>query len=197
MPSLHLASARWPILQDAYWVRRMSAASSAARPARGGQNLSDRYRRLENSVRGTNARAKQISAFSGDTFHAKVDSSQSATVSSSKPSKPDKTIAGFVIPPEPRPPADDECCMSGCAVCVYDLYEESLAAYKESITALRSSLSVLSIPESDWPQNIQARNTLGTPTAPKRNDVVLSAFEEMERALKEKREKRAAVEADS
>ncbi|KIJ91882.1 hypothetical protein K443DRAFT_685677 [Laccaria amethystina LaAM-08-1] len=35
------------------------------------------------------------------------------------------------------PPADDECCMSGCAVCVYDLYEESLASYEDSITTLR------------------------------------------------------------
>lgn len=85
--------------------------------------------------------------------------------------------------------------MSGCAICVYDLYEESLQAYKESLVALRSSLSASSIPESEWPERI--RTTAKIPTADKRQDAVFSAFEEMERQLKGKREWRAAVEAES
>lgn len=86
--------------------------------------------------------------------------------------------------------------MSGCAVCVYDLYEESLDAYKESVATLKASLAALSIPESKWPPNIRATTTQSSITM-KQKDVVLSAFEEMERALKEKRDRRTAVEADS
>ena len=58
---------------------------------------------------------------------------------------------GFVVPKEPKPPEPDgefpasfhleldnegaclECCMSGCAVCVYDLYEDALLAYRASM----------------------------------------------------------------
>jgi hypothetical protein len=83
--------------------------------------------------------------------------------------------------------------MSGCAICVYDLYEESLEAYKESIVALRSSLSALSIPDSEWPDRVRTN----TPAAEKRHEVIFNAFEEMERQLKEKKERRAAVEAES
>jgi hypothetical protein len=85
--------------------------------------------------------------------------------------------------------------MSGCAICIYDLYEESLEAYKESLAALRSSLSALSIPESEWPERI--RTTAKIPAVEKGQDAILSAFEEMERQLKEKREHRAVVEAES
>jgi hypothetical protein len=98
-----------------------------------------------------------------------------------------------VIPEEPIPPSDEECCMSGCAICVYDLYEESLEAYRESIVALRLSLSALSIPDSEWPDRVRTN----TPTAKKKQEVILDAFEEMERQLKEKKERRAAVEAES
>ena len=81
--------------------------------------------------------------------------------------------------------------MSGCAVCVYDLYEEELAAYEDSVTTLRAALSERQIPESEWPAHIRTR------TAERSRGAVLNAFEEMERALKEKRDKRAAVEAES
>lgn len=83
--------------------------------------------------------------------------------------------------------------MSGCAVCVYDLYEEELPAYKDSVTTLRAALSERQIPESEWPAHIRT----GTATAERSRGAVLDAFEEMERALKEKRDKRAAVEAES
>ncbi|KAI5997306.1 hypothetical protein F5J12DRAFT_852216 [Pisolithus orientalis] len=81
-----------------------------------------------------------------------------------------------------------ECCMSGCAVCVYDLYEKSLNAYKESVATLRASLAVLSIPESKRPLSIRTTSSQSS-IAMKQKDVVLSVFEEMERALKEKRDK--------
>ncbi|KAI5997312.1 hypothetical protein F5J12DRAFT_852247 [Pisolithus orientalis] len=150
------------------------------RPQRGGQNLTERYRRLENSIREATYDISRDSASTSElhTLHRSSGSGASAN-----------TIAGF-------PPADDECCMSGCAVCVYDLYKDSLDAYKESVATLKASLAALSIPESKWPPNIRATTTQSSITM-KQKDVILSAFEEMERALKEKRDRRTAVEADS
>lgn len=93
-----------------------------------------------------------------------------------------------------------ECCMSGCAVCVYDLYEDALAAYKESVATLRADLAAQDIPETEWPAHIRTGRgdeVDKAQTEKPRGAVILDAFEEMERALKEKRERRAAVEAGS
>lgn len=74
--------------------------------------------------------------------------------------------------------------MSGCAICVYDLYEDSLDEYKEKLAALRTSLSSLNIPESEWPEKVRTAGAAGG--AAKRKDVILNAFEEMEKALKDR-----------
>ncbi|KAG1867221.1 hypothetical protein DFJ58DRAFT_768974 [Suillus subalutaceus] len=141
-----------------------------------------------------NAITRQISEISQDVEDASKAASPQLTSSSCHGAQNTPgTIAGFVIPEEPIPPSDEECCMSGCAICVYDLYEESLETYKESIVALRSSLSALSIPNSEWPDRVRAN----TPAAEKRHEVIFNAFEEMERQLKEKKERRAAVEVES
>lgn len=76
--------------------------------------------------------------------------------------------------------------MSGCAICVYDLHEEELKAYKEAVSSLRNSLSALHIPEDEWPSSIRQQSS-----SDKRKEMVLDAFEEMERALKLKAEARA------
>ncbi|KIK92172.1 hypothetical protein PAXRUDRAFT_830214 [Paxillus rubicundulus Ve08.2h10] len=169
------------------------------RHQRGGRNLSEHYHRLENTVRGKDALLEQASALSQGSAGAAGVQSIDEHTSSSTPKGPN-IIAGFAILEEPKPPADDECCMSGCAICVYDLYEESLAAYKESVVALGSTLSAMNIPEDKWPSHIRTSQTQ-IPSAVihshKTKGAVLDAFEEMERALKEKREKRAAVETES
>jgi hypothetical protein len=74
--------------------------------------------------------------------------------------------------------------MSGCAICVHDLYQESLNDYNESIASLRASLNNLKVPESEWPEDIGTMRNGAVET--KRKNVSLSAFEEMERMLKEK-----------
>lgn len=75
--------------------------------------------------------------------------------------------------------------MSGCAICVYDLYEEALNDYKDKLSSLRTSLQILHITEDEWPTSIRpARNERREP----KKSVSLSAFEQLELRLKEKQE---------
>lgn len=71
--------------------------------------------------------------------------------------------------------------MSGCAICVHDLYSEALDEYKKAVDNLRTSLKLLRVPEDQWPADIQTSSR-----QPKQN-VTFNAFEELERRLKEKR----------
>ena len=87
--------------------------------------------------------------------------------------------------------------MSGCAVCVYDLHEEALKAYKEALASLRNSLSALHIPVDEWPSSIRQQSSSEPSRPDKRKEVVLNAFEEMERALKLKRQSEAEAQARS
>ena len=84
-----------------------------------------------------------------------------------------------------------ECCMSGCAVCVYDLHEETMEAYKEVVLSLRNSLSALNIPVDEWPSSIRQQDSPEPNGPDKRKEMVLNTFEEMERALNLKRQSEA------
>ncbi|KAG6843133.1 hypothetical protein H0H93_002134, partial [Arthromyces matolae] len=146
---------------------------------RNSQNLSARYQRLEASLR-----AKQ-GLIGQNSLH---DAVQVESVGASK--KHVDLFHGFEIPKEPEPPRDDECCMSNCAICVYDLYEESLDDYRKSIANIRTQLTARNIPEKEWPRNLRSK-----PSAPliDRKEAVLSAFEEMERALARRRQAEAEI----
>ncbi len=76
--------------------------------------------------------------------------------------------------------------MSGCAVCVHDLYQESLDAYKTAVASVRASLTSMGVPMVQWPENIRLDSE--TKTFP---PISLSTFEEMERELKARREAEA------
>ena len=73
--------------------------------------------------------------------------------------------------------------MSGCAVCVYDLHEESLEAYNEAVAALRGSLTARHIPAAEWPAHIQPKESAPKTGENNQRGAILSAFEEMERRL--------------
>lgn len=38
-------------------------------------------------------------------------------------------------PATPEPPAPNECCESGCPLCVHDMYAEELARYRQALAA--------------------------------------------------------------
>jgi Oxidoreductase-like protein, N-terminal len=82
-----------------------------------------------------------------------------------------------------------ECCMSGCAVCVHDLYQESLDVYRASVLSVRASLTAMKVPIEQWPETIRPKSGEKTPLLA--SSVSLSAFEEMERALKARRKAEA------
>ncbi|KAF8908563.1 hypothetical protein CPB84DRAFT_1744195 [Gymnopilus junonius] len=152
------------------------ATEHRRKPARGGQNLSDRYIRLEKSVR-------QKEVFSNKLEQIQPSLAQVVSQSSAgglKPhQKPLQFFHGFQIPEEPKPPADD--------------------GYEKAVANLRSSLYGLGIPEYEWPASIQLKasspNQSGPSDLEKRKDTILSAFEEMERSLALKRQ--AEVKAES
>jgi Oxidoreductase-like protein, N-terminal len=214
---LHVAAAEPAVLIHA--LARCSRQSSSLavamqsqrRPSRGGQDLTHRYRRLEKSIREKNALSQNIADLSSPRPVPNVRPS-SATANTDQL----RLFRGMPVPQEPKPPDSDgklvplppppskrsrrrklttchtpDCCMSGCAVCVYDLYDESLQAYKHSVASLQRSLSALGIPLTDWPPSVrppspqQQQQTRNTPNA---NQVSLDAFEATELALKAKRE---------
>ena len=75
--------------------------------------------------------------------------------------------------------------MSGCAICVHDLYLDALSTYDESVSSLRSSLSALNIPEPEWPSDI--KSTSIESNEKKKSNASIDAFMALERALKEKK----------
>ncbi|TKY85964.1 hypothetical protein EX895_004789 [Sporisorium graminicola] len=76
----------------------------------------------------------------------------SAPVDGSQPSIGPTTIRGIVIPLKPPPPGPEECCMSGCAHCAYDIYAEDLEDFHSRLSAVRTQLAQLSPPvtQEEW-----------------------------------------------
>ncbi|KAF9254394.1 hypothetical protein L218DRAFT_968197 [Marasmius fiardii PR-910] len=164
-------------------IRRQSTSAfrhmNISHPTRGGQNLSNRHVRLEQSLLGKNALEHQVEQLRRESTPNLADLS--------KPTRNEKqTFRGLVIPMKPKEPSSDECCMSGCAICVYDLYDEALTAYKDAVGKVKATLKSMNVPESDWPSDLRDndKDSGGRTTRP---DVTLSVFEEMERRLQAKR----------
>lgn len=67
-----------------------------------GQNLSNRYLRLEKSFRGKDALSKDLDGYSHNSSSIPV-----VVQSKNPPQQPVQVFRGFEIPEEPKPPADD------------------------------------------------------------------------------------------
>ena len=61
-------------------------------------------------------------------------------------------IRNIVIPLKPPPPGPEECCMSGCAHCAYDIYAEDLQDFHSRLASVRTRLAQLSPPvtREEW-----------------------------------------------
>jgi hypothetical protein len=79
--------------------------------------------------------------------------------------------------------------MSGCAICVHDIYQESLDEYNYSVAAVRANLDAMKVPVEEWPETIRPGSEKRTSS--QASGVSLSAFEEVERALGARREAQA------
>ncbi|THH07512.1 hypothetical protein EW146_g9297 [Bondarzewia mesenterica] len=161
------------------------------RPIRGGQNLSERFCRLEKSLREKGALSHALRQ-SGERTLTPLPVDLLPSPGSPAASE---TFMGLVIPQEPKPPESDECCMSGCAICVYDLYQESMESYMKSLDKFCASLISMHIPESQWP--VHTRKDWTSPAVEPYRSVSLNAFKAMELALEEKRDRVAEVESRS
>ncbi|KAI0944949.1 hypothetical protein AcV7_001612 [Taiwanofungus camphoratus] len=157
-------------------------------PQRGGQNLTSRWRRLERSLRGKEAYGAQRQGL--------VDQAEGAgavdVAGAGGKGKELRTFMGLVIPDKPKEPQSDECCMSGCAICVYDLYSAALDDYNRAISALQTALTARHIPEVNWPADIRSASQSPSQQNEKKEsprNVSMNAFEEFERQLRERKER--------
>lgn len=99
-----------------------------------------------------------------------------------------RTFGGLTIPEKPTPPGPDECCMSACVICVYDLYQEALEDYRDSMALLREKLRAQQIPEDDWPSDVKEKKEGESVQDPLSDlDVSMSAFAELEKRLREQK----------
>ncbi|KAJ1019925.1 hypothetical protein NDA16_004206 [Ustilago loliicola] len=63
---------------------------------------------------------------------------------------------GIAIPLKPPPPGPEECCMSGCAHCAYDIYAEDLEDFHSRLSTVRTQLTQLSPPvtREEWREDL-------------------------------------------
>ncbi|KAJ2608620.1 hypothetical protein H4S08_004377 [Coemansia sp. RSA 1365] len=79
------------------------------------------------------------------------------------------------LPPKPDPPRNEDCCMSRCEFCVWDLYDEDMREYQKHATAIREALEAQGkpVPKQLLPESL--RDSV---------DPSMRAFLDMEREMK-------------
>ncbi|KAG0270975.1 hypothetical protein BGZ95_001296 [Linnemannia exigua] len=98
---------------------------------------------------------------------------------------------GFAIPVKPSPPGAEDCCMSGCAHCIYDIYEEDRQEYKTKLAETLDEIAKAGLPP---PPNINTKaaggdgaSASGAQSTHDEDDDMdpgMKAFLELERKLK-------------
>ncbi|KAI9313963.1 oxidoreductase-like protein [Dichotomocladium elegans] len=80
-----------------------------------------------------------------------------------------------------KPPAPDNCCMSGCAVCVWDLYKEDMEVYQAKKDAIRAMFKRANV---ELPPSLAPSNKTVIEEMEQEMDPTMKAFLAMERKLK-------------
>ncbi|KAJ1833297.1 hypothetical protein LPJ63_002853 [Coemansia sp. RSA 2711] len=91
-----------------------------------------------------------------------------------KSGEPDIDAMMRTLPPKPEPPGKDDCCMSGCEYCVWDLYDEDMREYQKHATAIREALEARGRPV---PQHLRPESLRDSV------DPSMRAFLDMEREM--------------
>ncbi|KAJ1923682.1 hypothetical protein IWQ60_005708 [Tieghemiomyces parasiticus] len=102
----------------------------------------------------------------------------------------------------PEAPTSDMCCMSGCARCVWDIYNDDLQDFEKQIEAIRTAYHAAGLPPpaklrqlettaaEDQALNPLAAASAGLAAAPSQPtspaDAAMKAFQELERKLSQK-----------
>ncbi|KAG0141322.1 hypothetical protein CROQUDRAFT_663988 [Cronartium quercuum f. sp. fusiforme G11] len=92
------------------------------------------------------------------------------------------------VPSKPTPPGPEDCCMSGCAHCVHDIYFEELTAYQAALRNVKQQIQELGISESSSEHDVESRAC--EETEEEAMDPAIKAFLALERKLKGKSTKR-------
>ncbi|KAG0265205.1 hypothetical protein BG011_005248 [Mortierella polycephala] len=95
---------------------------------------------------------------------------------------------GFRVPIKPAPPGAEDCCMSGCAHCIYDIYAEDRQEYKFKLAKVLKEIEAAGLPP---PPNTTTGSTNAGDAASTSNsneddddmDPSMKAFLELERKL--------------
>ncbi|KAF9393623.1 hypothetical protein CPC16_001548 [Podila verticillata] len=88
---------------------------------------------------------------------------------------------GFKIPVKPTPPGAEDCCMSGCAHCIYDIYEDDRQDYKAALAKVLENIQKAGLPPPP-PDVVPAAS--GDAKDDDDMDPGMKAFLELERKLK-------------
>ncbi|KAG0198694.1 hypothetical protein BGX28_007885 [Mortierella sp. GBA30] len=109
-----------------------------------------------------------------------------AMSSLSKPAVEATEYHGFSIPLKPTPPGAEDCCMSGCAHCIYDIYEVDRQEYKHKLAHVLQAIEKAGLPPP--PNIITGSSTANDGNVSKDDDddmdPGMKAFLELERKLK-------------
>ncbi|KAG8941178.1 hypothetical protein FRC00_012501 [Tulasnella sp. 408] len=197
-----------PKVSSRLLIRHQSTGARALR--RGGRNLSARFEppaqpaflNTDEPHLHESALKAQSIGLSPEGLSNPKTVEAAARLSNSKagdgPHSNDNNIGGVkvVMPEKPSPPGPEDCCMSGCAVCVNDLYVEALRDYKASLRSIRDKLEREAVHQSLWPKEIIELNPRGEAQQEDFDDADLDpatkVFMEMERKLKMKHEQQKA-----
>ncbi|PWN52381.1 ABC1-domain-containing protein [Violaceomyces palustris] len=122
-------------------------------------------------------------------------------------------IRGITIPLKPPPPGPEECCMSGCAHCAYDIYAEDLESYHEALSSVRRRLLEVEprLSEEEWKEELLGKRPSGgdedggTDSKLRADrevdevignlDPTMKAFLEMERRMKKQQQQQQVASA--